>query len=1400
MIKNLRVSLSLTLVMLAICMFAPRTSLAVNITSTATGGNWSVGATWAGGAVPGTADDVTIANGATVTIDGSVSCANLTVGQGANGILTFDGTARTFTVNGSVTVATGASFNAGTANITHTVKIGGSANNDPYTGNLTVNGTLNFYVGASNGKANITFFGLPNALISGTTGTINFNTGNILNKGAVTATASVTPPVLDIQRTFTVQGANTLGFLTTHTAGVLKIGGTFPGSNPLYATATYSIPKLGGLWLDNPNFTIIGLNGSPFNSGLLKISNGTYNIGTSSGNVMLGKTATAAVFIFEGGTTNIASQLNETFACTLIITGGTINVTTVGNSSGTAGFGFTFATNTVSITGGTINLVQRSSISNPFDYNVLGTVPTITGGTLNVGTAATATRYDFGISGYVPNLVIDNTTNIKTLTLRGATTVYGTATLNTGTTFVLNDFSCTLRSSIINNGTIDARRMNAGPTHALIFQGSAPQTLDGNINSSEIENLIVDNPAGVTIIPEINIIYSLTLTSGALTFAGATTFGDGGASLYFPFTFTKTNGDFNGTVYTYYGPSLVNQFIYNGTSPQTTGLELPSGDYGSTIASGKLTIDNAAGVVLNSPLNIPSLTLSAGALITSSTNLLTITGTTPASVTRTNGYVNGPLARSLPSSLTTGKTYLWPLGKFAYTPFELVNPITNSGGTVDIQAEVFDTNNGGTAGSGLGNLNDRHWESSITTNSSNFISTTVRVTDETAIPALSVLGRSATKTGIYNPFGNTIIGSTILSNSLSELGFFAIGTIAACNNPISGGTIAEDQSGCGSFDPNSITNIELPGGEPETLEYKWQYSVSPFNIWTDINSDTEAYDPGLITETTKYKRLARVDCKTSWAGAAESNVVTKSVVISTLIDPGVTIDVSQNPVCAETNVTFKATPSGLEDYSGPLAYEWFVNRVLQLGYDQNTFDYYPLAGDQVYVVMGGFTCTVHGNTTIQSANTITMAVNEASSAVISSGDVTICSGASTDLTIELTGTGPWDVTYTDGSFDEFYNPILFYENNIISSPHTITVAPGSTATYTLMTVTGANLCTYPIYSSATVYIDPLPSAITGSATFSPGDTEVTYSIDPMANATDYTWSYSGTGVILTETENIVSLDFAADATSGTLSVFVTNACGHVTTSSLYILSIMDKLLDIKVFLEGAYDTETGQLKTTLNTSSLVPLAHPYSGAPWNVAAAPASSIPANVVDWVLVELRTAAIPALALSGTAIPGWPKAFFLKTDGTIVDLDGTSLPNIGNPTINGNLYVIVRHRNHLAIMSATGATLNAGVYSYDFTTALTQVYGGESGYKQVGSGVFGMVAGDINHDGNVFVTDYNVWAVQFGLTNTYSNSDLDQDGNIFVTDYNKWAVNFGNTTTDPTLLKSGELKPRYFSCVPQ
>lgn len=217
-------------------------------------------------------------------------------------------------------------------------------------------------------------------------------------------------------------------------------------------------------------------------------------------------------------------------------------------------------------------------------------------------------------------------------------------------------------------------------------------------------------------------------------------------------------------------------------------------------------------------------------------------------------------------------------------------------------------------------------------------------------------------------------------------------------------------------------------------------------------------------------------------------------------------------------------------------------------------------------------------------------------------------------------------------------------------------------------------------------------------------------------------------------------------------------------------------IQVTLLLEGAYAAQ-GLMNTALKAGALLPLAQPYNVAPWNYEGTEnVAAIPADVVDWVLVELRQAATPEAALPATTLSGWPRACLLKSNGTIVGTDGVTPPSLGNPTITGNLYVIIRHRNHIAIMSATGMALTGGNYVYNFTDAITKAHGGAAGYKEIAAGFFGMVSGDPDGDGDISVLDFSEWATDFGKTASYLPADMDADGEVSVLDFSKWATNFG------------------------
>ena len=89
-------------------------------------------------------------------------------------------------------------------------------------------------------------------------------------------------------------------------------------------------------------------------------------------------------------------------------------------------------------------------------------------------------------------------------------------------------------------------------------------------------------------------------------------------------------------------------------------------------------------------------------------------------------------------------------------------------------------------------------------------------------------------------------------------------------------------------------------------------------------------------------------------------------------------------------------------------------------------------------------------------------------------------------------------------------------------------------------------------------------------------------------------------------------------------------------------------VDLKVFLEGAY---AGPNMNTAISGS-IPNNQPYNVAPWNYGGTEtAVSIGNDIVDWVLVELRSGGTPSTATVVEAT----KAALLKSNGTIVDADG-------------------------------------------------------------------------------------------------------------------------------------------------
>ena len=194
------------------------------------------------------------------------------------------------------------------------------------------------------------------------------------------------------------------------------------------------------------------------------------------------------------------------------------------------------------------------------------------------------------------------------------------------------------------------------------------------------------------------------------------------------------------------------------------------------------------------------------------------------------------------------------------------------------------------------------------------------------------------------------------------------------------------------------------------------------------------------------------------------------------------------------------------------------------------------------------------------------------------------------------------------------------------------------------------------------------------------------------------------------------------------------------------------MLQTKIFLEGAYNLNTDQMNTTLHSN--IPLTSPYSEDARTVDA-----IPADVVDWILVQLRETE------TGNATAS--KSAFLHKDGRIVADDGIN----GEIELNApadNYYIVIKHRNHLAVMSKNPISLNdTSSTLYDFTTADSQFYG-TGGAVQLESGVWGMWSGDADGSGVVDAGDRNsTWNDR--NKGGYEKSDVDLSGVVDAGDRN-------------------------------
>ena len=831
------------------------TSAAGNIVSTGAGGNWTNSGTWVGNVVPTATDNVTIADGATVTINNtSPTCLNLTVGQGTSGILEFaNAPASTLTVNSNVTVMANATFTAGSGSLTtHNLNIGGAFNSIA-PGNLTVDGTLDLNTTAS---VTTNFLGSSNGTVSGTGPTCNF--------GPITVTkGSNTTAILDVARVITMSAPTVAANRLSITGGTFKLSSA-SSITPYFGSQTIT-GVAGRLWINNTAASIQSVGagvsatgaGSPTITGTLQIDAGTFAYGQGTDVMLLNG---SLIIGGANATLNMYGRITTGAAATFNMSAGNFNVDPQNVTNAVTNDVVNFSPGSiVNFTGGTLTIVDPSAnnavpANTEFEVPITTAAKNFAGSTIRFGDGVSSTSGNASSGGFslsvasnvtLGTVVINNpsgTNRTVRLTNAVSTTCNLISLTVTAGTFNLNGNLLAATGDIANDGAVNGD--STGSTLSLI--GTTPQTISGagTYTNGRIRGLTVNNSSGASPAVNLNqnvaVATALNLTTGTLGGIGTLTLGNSGGSSVL--TTTRSSGSLVNTP-TFDLTGVTYNVTYNAPSPAAitlTGSELPP-----TI-SGTLTVNNSSGVTLNSPLTVNTgLALSDGLLSTTAINLLTLGPAVTGPTGSATSYVNGPLAIDIPTTAAISRTFA--IGKGG-----AFRPVTLSSLTLGAQsvliAEVGNSGSGGTPVPPLSTLDPtRYWQlsNSAALNAGARIQLTYGADDNVFDTATARVGQASTLSGSYSSIGGTVSGTTTSGTILSTINltpandFFTIGNESALPTSWDGGAATTNWGDAANWSndvvPDSTTDVSLSFGSPTTIDVNGVFSVKNLTIGTNTN-------------------------------------------------------------------------------------------------------------------------------------------------------------------------------------------------------------------------------------------------------------------------------------------------------------------------------------------------------------------------------------------------------------------------------------------------------------------------------------------------------------------------------------------------------------------------------------
>ena len=221
------------------------------------------------------------------------------------------------------------------------------------------------------------------------------------------------------------------------------------------------------------------------------------------------------------------------------------------------------------------------------------------------------------------------------------------------------------------------------------------------------------------------------------------------------------------------------------------------------------------------------------------------------------------------------------------------------------------------------------------------------------------------------------------------------------------------------------------------------------------------------------------------------------------------------------------------------------------------------------------------------------------------------------------------------------------------------------------------------------------------------------------------------------------------------------------------------VLNVKIFLSGAYCDGSDSMRTNLNYQNQLPLMPPdtlsnkispfiYIKHPGDTLSPTFWTNHRDIVDWIILELKT---NKNFESVDTVAG-----LLRKDGRIMSVTGDTVVTLPPNIPSGNYYIVVRHRNHIAVMSKYLSQVSYRTLQYNFTISTSRYYGNQAKLLKVG--LYGMYAGDATYDGYINEGDFSVYnAAANNALYGYKTTDFNLDGYVTARDFNLFAPNNRN-----------------------